>query len=363
MVDNDFNGEVSKLFSPLEIVCCNDCSHTFNRAYDENNWKTTYSNTPLSCKAVHSSMFNYLDKTVEWIGIDNIKDKLAMEIGSGSGDFARKLSLLAKSVICYEPNQQLTKKHLPENNIELVNDQYSSQKYSQKYELIVCKQELEHIAAPVRMLIEIRNAVIDGGMFYLEVPSFEFIKENSAFFDFHSEHVQYFSKKILIYIAEKVGFRLIKEHLVKNGHDIAMLFTTINKDNTYRGKIKYLNRIDFEETKHLIKQLQSHYQYYNDVISKTNGNIALYGATSQTSSFLSSIKQLDKVEAIFDDNPDNANMFLLTLSNKIPVTNGTHESLTNISVIFIGAYLHQAAIIEQLDHTDFKGKIIPLVKL
>jgi len=57
---------------------------------------------------------------------------------------------------------------------------------------IVLRHVLEHIPQPVDFLTAIAHANGDRGLIYIEVPCFQWIVENRAWFDIYYEHVNYF---------------------------------------------------------------------------------------------------------------------------------------------------------------------------
>ena len=59
-------------------------------------------------------------------------------------------------------------------------------------EAIVMRHVLEHITDPAAFLDEIRDANGGGGLIYIEVPCFDWITRNKAWFDIFYEHVNYF---------------------------------------------------------------------------------------------------------------------------------------------------------------------------
>jgi hypothetical protein len=57
---------------------------------------------------------------------------------------------------------------------------------------IVMRHVLEHIANPAAFMAQVREANGGGGLVYIEVPCFEWIMRNKAWFDIFYEHVNYF---------------------------------------------------------------------------------------------------------------------------------------------------------------------------
>jgi hypothetical protein len=74
---------------------------------------------------------------------------------------------------------------------------------------IVLRHVLEHIPDPLRFLRLIANANGGRGLIYIEVPCFDWIMRNSAWFDIFYEHVNYFRLS---------DFHRIFGHVIDSGH-------------------------------------------------------------------------------------------------------------------------------------------------
>jgi hypothetical protein len=68
---------------------------------------------------------------------------------------------------------------------------------------------LEHIAKPREFLAEIARANNQTGLIYIEVPCFDWICDNNAWFDIYYEHVNYFTLR---------DFENIFGRVVSSGH-------------------------------------------------------------------------------------------------------------------------------------------------
>ena len=61
-------------------------------------------------------------------------------------------------------------------------------------------------------------------MIYCEIPLSNFIIDNYAAQDIHTQHIQYFSMISIVKLFNLYGLGVFKYHLIKNGHDIGLLF-------------------------------------------------------------------------------------------------------------------------------------------
>tara|TARA_B100001093_G_scaffold518020_1_gene601407 strand:+ start:3003 stop:3872 length:870 start_codon:yes stop_codon:yes gene_type:complete len=104
------------------------------------------------------------------------------------------------------------------------------QAYENKYDLIVCSNVLEHVSYPHELLEEIIPSMDKSSILYIEVPYEDLVINEKN--DLHTkkrhwhEHVNFYSKKSLEYLAENAGLKIvdISELEVNDGSKIYYLF-------------------------------------------------------------------------------------------------------------------------------------------
>lgn len=340
-------------FAPLHIVRCLQCRHLFNKAYDVSSWSLTYRHNALTNRPVHSTMLNYLDSVVSWVGVDAVAGRRVVEVGAGTGVLSRKLAHHAQSVLVVEPNPRLTIEDLPEENIELLNEPFRAALVKIPADVVICRQVLEHVADPLDLLEEMNRSLVPEGLLYLEVPSAEYIEQQGAFFDLHNEHVQYFHRGNLLRLVARAGFALVREQQIKNGHDLGLL---LKKGPPLRDSCP-----PAQSTADLAQRLTDARAAWNRRLGAMEGDFILYGATSQGSAFLNALLHPERVAAVLDDNAEHQGLALFTPGHLVPVEGIEWLTLKTASAVIISAYLHQRVIAERLTAAGFKGEILPLV--
>jgi SAM-dependent methyltransferase len=106
------------------------------------------------------------------------------EIGCGKGYFLELLASRGCSIAGYDPTYEGIN---PRVQKSFVDPSTSLQAAG-----IIVRHVLEHVPAPVAFLHELRAANNGAGRIYIEVPCFDWILENRAWFDIFYEHVNYF---------------------------------------------------------------------------------------------------------------------------------------------------------------------------
>ena len=337
-------------FAPLDIVRCQACGHLYNRAYSEELGKRMYRGEVLSNVPVNFSMTRNLESIADWIGHNQFAGRAVVEVGAGSGHLARILAREAKSVMVFEPSIGLRPEMFPEENIDLINRDFSAAAVSSRADLIVCRQVLEHLADPLTFLREVGHVLRGDGRLYLEVPRAEYIEDHAALFDFHYAHVQYFHESNLLRLIAKAEFMVERSWLLKEGHDVGMLL------RPHRGVD--MRPVAALNSGRLAADLEHRHAEGRELLTSLPGDVVLYGATWHGVAFLNAYQLERQFAVAFDDNVDYAGYALYSSAQKIPVSEPDIGLLLSVNTVVITAYLHDRVIATKLRDIGFRGRIV-----
>lgn len=107
-----------------------------------------------------------------------------VEVGCGKGTFLELLLRRGIEVAGFDPTY--------EGSNPVVRKEYFSEELGLRGEGLVLRHVLEHIENPVSFLKRLAEANGGRGLIYIEVPCFDWICENRAWYDIFYEHVNYF---------------------------------------------------------------------------------------------------------------------------------------------------------------------------
>lgn len=107
-----------------------------------------------------------------------------VEVGCGKGTFMEILLARGADVLGYDPTY--------EGDNPKVRREYFSEELGIRGDGLILRHVLEHIDNPVEFLFRLAAANGGKGLIYIEVPCFDWICENRAWFDIFYEHVNYF---------------------------------------------------------------------------------------------------------------------------------------------------------------------------
>jgi len=107
-----------------------------------------------------------------------------VEVGCGKGYFLELLLKRGVDIVGFDPTY--------EGDNPLVRREYFGPDLGMSGKGLILRHVLEHISDPVAFLRQLADANGNQGLVYIEVPCFDWICENRAWFDVFYEHVNYF---------------------------------------------------------------------------------------------------------------------------------------------------------------------------
>jgi SAM-dependent methyltransferase len=168
----------------VELVQHPDSGLVHNRVFDPA--LLTYDPEYQNEQACSAAFRQHLEQVLSTV-LRNVELKdVGVEIGCGKGYFLEMLRGVGANVYGYDPtyegtNPRIAKKYFGEGGIDVLPD------------YVVLRHVLEHIPEPWQFLQELRARCKETTRIYIEVPCFDWIVANNAFYDIFYEHVNYFT--------------------------------------------------------------------------------------------------------------------------------------------------------------------------
>lgn len=125
----------------------------------------------------------HLDEVAALV-LDTMGNKDLVEVGCGKGAFVDILVARGADVTGFDPTY--------EGNSERIKKVYFSEDLGIRANGLVLRHVLEHIENPFGFLQRLAEANGNNGLIYIEVPCFDWICDNRAWYDVFYEHVNYF---------------------------------------------------------------------------------------------------------------------------------------------------------------------------
>jgi len=334
----------------VTLYICKNCGFIFNADFDAR--KTKYSSDYDNTQENFLYFEKYLKKIARrLIKKYNLKNKNIAEIGCGKGGF---LELLYQSgvrkVKGFDPSYSNRKSLID----RLVMKKYFNVKnIKNKVDFIICRHVLEHIPNPIRFMSSVEKCLKNKGTMYIELPSLEWIIKNKAFFDFFYEHCNYFTKKSLVILFSRLGFKNIIFNYGLKGQYFQLEISRFPERKNFS-----IPESCFLDLDKISKFIREEIYIYRKVINGLS-NFAVWGAGAKGATFLSRLKiSRSKCPYVIDINPNKQNKFIPITGQKVVSPEIFKENKIKTIIIMNSIYEKEIKNISQ--KYNYKGKFILL---
>lgn len=309
-------------FGNIDLRACEDCGFVFNATFDSAllDYSEAYENSQDKSGSFAAHMYSVAESLVER---HSLRGKRILEIGCGKGAFLNLIVEIAGAI-----GRGFDPSYVNEfDNVEalsFVKDFFPSDQTWWSPDQIVCRHVLEHIACPLDFVSMIRRSIPQGKAPYLyfEVPSFDWICDNLAFWDIFYEHCNYFTMQSISSLVVAQGF--IVERIAPVFSEQYLSVDVRNLDDAAPESPPWLqaepsNRV--AEYADLARGFSRRMNELDNRIRKTVGEgkkIAVWGAAAKGSTFLNQLKLApDIVSRVIDINPRKQGNFIAGMGQLI----------------------------------------------
>lgn len=221
----------------------------------------------------------------------NLKGKKIIEIGCGQGEFLEMLKEYPVDVYGIEHKEDLVEKACSKG-LNVWRDFAENEKKVIKngpYDAFLSFNFLEHQPDPNGMIRCIYNNLTDDGVGLITVPNLDYILENDAFYELLRDHIANYTADTLAFLMNKNGFVILEK-------------TVVNRD-TISFIVKKRNKVDISGIKANFDRLSNQVQNYVDSVVSSGKQIAVWGASHQGFTALSTTGVSDKIKYVIDSAP------------------------------------------------------------
>lgn len=178
---------------------------------------------------------------------------------------------------------------------------------------------LEHQPNPNVMLRCIYNNLKEEAYGLVTVPSFEYILEQESYYELIRDHIAYFTKESFCFLLEKNGFHVLSCEIVNRDtwEAIVEKKKPLNTNSIKKNKICLS-----EELQHLLEKVKTE-----------NKKIAVWGASHQSLTILSSMRLHDSISYVIDSAPFKQGKY--TIGSNIPIVAPSYILNEHIDVVLI----------------------------
>ncbi|MDO4866002.1 MAG: class I SAM-dependent methyltransferase [Clostridia bacterium] len=231
------------------------------------------------------------DQYKHFIESCGLEGKKIIEIGCGQGEFLQVLGEFPVQGFGIEHSEALVEKARAKglNVWKAFTETAETELSGAPYDAFLSFNFLEHQPDPNAMLRCIYNNLTDDGYGLITVPSLEYILENASFYELLRDHIANYSEETLRYLVNKNGF-------------IVLECTRLNRD-THAMIVQKRRKVDVAGLRNNFDLLSAQMQAFLDQRIGLGKKVAVWGASHQGFTAISTTDVADKVSYIIDSAP------------------------------------------------------------
>jgi hypothetical protein len=290
----------------MDLTFCRHCGHYFNRSFDASRmyYSANYE-TSLYASAVFRT---YAESLVNKLIADHgIRDKTILEIGSGRGEFLRRLCAAgANRGIGFDTSTPVEGSDPEGPNVRYVRDYFSAAYNDVRADLIVCQQVLEHVENPKEFLAALASTTTfqaGSPIIYFEVPNGLYTAKHLGIWDLIYEHISYFTPTSLRRLFEDTGFNILEMGAAFG--DQYLYVTAQAKARDRHASTTVASRPELETAAAFSKSFADKISYFRSWMAERDTELArtfVWGAGSKGITFCNLIDPDGRFAGLLDKN-------------------------------------------------------------
>jgi len=306
----------------LSLAVCHGCGFVQNTEFDPgvHDYSPDYEETQAFSPYFQRFCTELCDRQIEK---HDLRGKTALEIGCGKGEFLVELCERGDMRgIGIDPGYRPERtRSAAAERLEFIQDFYSEKYAYLRADYVCCRHTLEHIQ-PVREFVQlVRRAIGDRPetTVFFELPDFERVLEEQAFWDIYYEHCSYFTLGSLARLFRACGFEILDlykayadQYLMiemrPNGAPGSTFAAEDDLAATLRGVARFKEAIGRR-----LDGLRADVQRIRDAGEKA----VLWGSGSKAVSYVTTLGLADELEYVVDINPHKHGKFLAGSGHEI----------------------------------------------
>lgn len=317
---------------------CTACGFISNQVFDTGSQK--YSSRYEATQA-YSPTFNVFHKKLAQNLIERyaLRGKNIIEIGCGQGEFLRLICELGENRgVGFDPVYRGDRTAAKQNsNVVFVKDFYSQKYADYDADFICCKMTLEHIHKPAEFVGTIRHTLGDKSetVVFFQVPSVVRILRELAFWDIYYEHCSYFSPVSLARLFQNCGFEILDLWSEYDGQYLMIAAQPGKTDPRVLSQGDDLRQLS-EDVRYFRENFtEKLVEWKNKIQNQVHRGkkVVLWGASSKSAAFLTTLDFQKEIEYIVDINPNRQGTYMAGTGQKIVAPQFLQQYIPDVVVL------------------------------
>ena len=284
-----------------------------------------------------------------------------VEIGCNDLYMLKKMQSKADRLTGIDPILKGREKEFSDGNITAVGDFFENVVLNGDIDVVLCKDALEHVSDPKRMVEKIVGRAQDNTLFFFQFPLLETLLEGCRFDQIFHQHLNYFSLRSIMFMLNELGCELM-DYKINSNHWGAILIAFRKRRNGpgFSGNIREITPAEILDRYAVFK---NNMEATGKRLSFLEGEkIYGYGAALMLPLLSYHLKNdLSCLTCIIDDDKRKEGLYYVNL----PVRISTRENIKDIekSVILLTAIAslnNVRRILSRLYELNPKQIILPI---
>lgn len=324
----------------IRLGYCSACGFISNVAFNAS--LQSYSTDRYEATQAFSGTFNAFHRNLAQYLIDkyDLHGKQIIEIGCGQGEFLGLLcSLGENSGIGFDPAYVEGRwGNVANDRMRVIKDYYQEDN-AREYpaDFVCCKMTLEHIQETYTFVDLVYRSVQHrpDTIVVFQVPDTKHVLQSVAFWDIYYEHCSYFSQYSLEHLFQLCGFEILSSSAEYDGQYL-LIEARPSESRTDRAGHDVALRAEIETavthfSLHASSAIQQWKAKLRDLFT-AGQKTAIWGGSSKTVAFLTTLGIGEEVRFIIDINPNKHGTFLAGTGHEIvsPAVLTSHQPDTII---------------------------------
>jgi hypothetical protein len=271
--------------------------------------------------------------------------KHIVEIGGGAGDFLRIICDRGDNLgVCIGPSYSPEPDNDSPSNVRFTKDYYTAKYVDEPADIIICRHVLEHFWGARDFITTVREAVGDHDIVvYFEVPNGDFILRERAFWEFHYQHVSYFTKTSLTKLFTECGFevREVQESFEGQflGIEVCAAAHDVAPNQSIRGDGEQMTAVSCPAFGIAFHTRVASWQDQLKLLCANGQRVFAWGAGAKAVTFLNIVDPAgDGIPHIVDVNPRKTGRFVPGSGQEIVEPNALRELSPDVLILMNAAY-------------------------
>lgn len=295
----------------IRLGFCRRCGMVTNTSFDPSRleYSPAYEETQGFSPTFRDFQRRLVDDLIQRHGLSG---KRILEIGCGKGQFLSLLCELGGNRgIGYDPSY-VAERVVANVDVEFVPELYGEETRPGDVDFVCCRMTLEHIQPVARFVSMLHQTLTPASraVIFFQVPDFERILRECAFWDIYYEHCSYFTRASLGRLFRRCGFKVTKMWTDYDGQ--YLMLEAQSAATPADDAVEELEELESRVQRFAV-ECRASVRRWADILlqaRRERRRVVLWGAGSKAVAFLAAADPEAVVDYAVDINPHKQGTFL-----------------------------------------------------